>query len=803
MSDLWQDLRFALRSFRRSPGTILATVLVLSIGIGAVTLMFGTLHAVVLQPLPFEEPERLVWAWLSSEAAPENSISAFDYFDYREQADTFASLAAFLVFRPPVIVTGGDEAERVVSNFVSANLFSTLGISPELGRSFHPQEETPAADDVVILSHGFWQRRFGGDESVVGTALTVDGQPLEIVGVMPAGFDFPRGVDVWLPLKTDAGYAQGRANNNFFMLGRLRGGVSLSEAQAQVDVIAGHIAEAYPKERKGWGVRLVPLHERFFGGLRSTLLILTGLIALLPLVACANIASLLLARATDRRGELAVRFALGGSRRRVVRQLLTESLVIALAGGLAGLGLTYAGTFALRSLGPASLPRLSTLGIDGTVLVFALAVSLATVPLFGIVPALRGTRISLAEALKAGGDRGTSDGRSGFRNGLVVAQVALSLIMLIASGLLLRTYQRLQSVEPGFQAGGVLTFELQLPALKYDAPAEIEQTWAVLRERMLALPGIEAVGAIDQLPVRSGGTWNYVHTSERPPATDAEMMGAQRRFAHEGFFQTLAVPLRAGRSFEPGDRQGAPSVVIINETLAEQFSPGEDPLGRVLVLPRWDPPVHMEIIGVVGTVMENGPGATPPPIFYMAARQSPFGRTRFLVRTAGDPLDSAGVLRTTVHEVDGDIAFSQVETMESRLAGFLDQPRFRTLLVGVFAMVSLLLASVGLYGVLACFVRQRTRELSIRMALGAGAGNVFARVVGKGMAMVGMGIGLGLAGGFAGAQVLRRLLFGVAPTDAVTFASVSLCLAWVALVACLVPAWRAVRIDPCEALRVE
>ncbi len=803
MNDSWPDLRFALRCFLRSPGFTLATVLVLGIGIGAVTLMFSTLHAVVLRPLPFAEPERLVWAWLSSDAQPTNSISAADYFDYREQADTFASLAAYLAFRPSAIVTGGEEAERVVTTYVSANLFATLGVAPGLGRSFLAAEERPDADDVVVVSHGFWQRRFGGDASVLGTALMMDGQPYEIVGVMPADYDFPGEVEVWIPLKTDAGYAQGRGNNNFFMLGRLGEGVSLLEAQAQVDVIAGSIAEAYPQERKGWGVRLVPLHERFFSQLRSTLLILTGLIALVPLVACANIASLLLARASDRTGELAVRLALGGSRWRLVRQLLNESVVLALAGGLAGLGLAWAGTVVLRSWGPATLPRLDTLGIDGTVLLFALAVSLATVPLFGIVPALRGTKIPLAEALKAGGRRGVANGRSGFRNGLVIGQVALSLMMLIAAGLFFRSYLRLRTVEPGLGTHNVLAFELQLPAFTYDADAKIEHAWTALRERLLALPGVEAVGSIDQLPMRSGGTYNFVHAAERPPASEAEKIGAQRRFVGEGFFRTLRVALLTGRTFGPGDEPGAPPVVVINETLAKQVFPGEEPLGKVLVLP-WEPPVHMEVVGVVGDVMENGPAAPPPLIFYMPSRQWPRGTMRFLVRTRrSDPLEMVPALRRSVRETDKNIPFAQVQTMDSRLAGFLAQPRFQTLLVGLFAVVSLILAVVGLYAVLAYFVRQRVRELSIRMALGAGVRNVFALVVGRGMAMVGLGIAIGVAGGFAGVRVLRSLLFDVAAGDALTFGSVSLCLALVALTACLVPAWRAVRIDPSEALRGE
>jgi predicted permease len=784
------------------PGFTLASVLVLGMGIGAVTLMFSALHAVVLRPLPFPEPERLVWAWLSSNEHPNNSISAADYFDYREQADTFESLAVFLVFRPPVVITGGDEAQRAVCNIVSASLFPTLGISPQLGRPLLREDEAPSSSDVVMLSHGFWQQRFGGKETILGNTLTVDGKPYVIAGVMPAGFDFPPDVDLWFPLRTDAGYARGRGNNNFFMLGRLRDSVSIQQAQAQIDSIAAGIAAAHPKDRKGWGVTLVPLHERYFGSLRSSLTVLMGLISLVPLVACANIASLFLARAADRTGEVAVRFALGGSRLRVVRQLLTESLCVGLAGGAVGLALTWWGTVVLRSLHSDTLPRLSTVGVDGTVLVFGLLTALVTVPLFGILPALRGTRFALTEALKGCAGNRIGGGKTGLRNILVVAQVALSVTLLVATGLLLGSYMRLQRVDVGLRAESLLTFELQLPAHKYTEQPHIQQAWEELHQRMLALPDVKSLGAIDQLPAQGGGTYNTVHAAHRPPVDPGDGVAAQRRFVSDGFFQAAGIPLVAGRTFQATDTLDGPRVVVVNQALAETAFPGEEPLNRVLILP-WDPPVEMEVVGVVGNVKEFGPDTPSPPAFYMSSRQFSQADMRFLARTDGDPLRTVGALRHVVREIDADIPLSQVATMESRLEQFFAQPRFRTGLVGLFALVTLVLACIGVYGLLACVVRQREREISIRVAVGARAWDIFLLVVGHGMLLVGLGIGVGLLGGLVAAHVMRSFLYDISPADAVTFASMSLSLGLVALLACVGPAWRASRIDPCHALKAD
>ncbi|NIM52617.1 MAG: FtsX-like permease family protein [Gemmatimonadales bacterium] len=804
MGSFWRDVRFALRSFRRERGFTLASVLVLALGIGAVTAMFTILNSVVLRPLPFEQPERLVWAWGTNQTQTTNSVSALNYVDYREQADAFESLAAFLVFTPRVVITGDARPERAFSTLVSANFFRTLGIRPQLGRSFAEADEDPGSPNVVIVSNAFLQRRFAGDERVVGVSALIGGESYQILGVMPPGFDFPGGIDLWFPMRLNDPFAMGRDNNNFYVIGRLRDGVSLDHAQAQVDVIAQQLQEAYPETNESWSLRLVPLHERFFAGIRSVLVIMMGLVALVLLIACANVASLALARAATRSTEIAVRFSLGASRPRVIRQLLTESLFVALAGGGVGLLLALGGITALKSLGPASLPRLSTISVDKTALAFTIVASLATALLFGTVPALRGTRVGLAEALRAGGIRGSGPPGLVSRNALVVAQVALSFMLMIASGLLARSYVQLQAVDAGFNVDGLQFAEVQLPDFKYGSAQELNAVWSELHERVRALPGVTAVGAIDQLPIRPGGTWNHLYPADRPPTSVAErnQMSAQRRFASVDYFDAAGIALFTGRAFESTDRIGNPNVTVISRTMADQFFPGEDPVGRILILP-WNPPISLEVVGVVGDVREFGLGSTFTSVFYLPARQFPVDRMQLVIRSAVEPRQLAGALRGAVRAVDDDIPTSGLQAMETRVSRSLAQPRFRMLVVALFAAVALILSSTGLYGVLAYFVRQRTRELGIRVALGAAPRDVVRLVVRRGMTLVCVGAGLGLLGAVAGARVVRSVLFQVAPTDALTFGGVSACLAVVALVACLVPAFRAVRLDPQEALRTE
>ena len=801
MTDLLKDLRFAGRLFVRNPGFTAASVLVLAIGIGAITVMFSLLNSVVLQPLPYENPSQLVWMWGSSETRPRNTISAENYWDYRDESDAFESLAAILTFSPRVILTGDDEPERILSTQVSFNFFETLGAAPQIGRTFLLDEEQAGASNVVVISDGFWQRRFGADRGIVGSPITLNGLPYEVVGVLPSDFDFRQGVELWFPLQRETGFTTGRGNNNFSIFGRLNESATIDQAQAQLDLIAERLEITYPETNDGWGVTLQSMHEVLVGGARASLMLMLGLVALVLIIACANVASLSLARAMARTTEVAVRFSLGAARSRVVRQLLTESVLVALAGGLGGLAFAYLGLGALKTWGPANLPRLDTVVVDATVLGFTFVVSLAASLLFGVIPALRSTRFSLAETLKVGGTRGSSQGKSGFRNALVVTQVALSLVLMAASGLLLRSYLELQAVDPGFETERLVRAEMQLPSWRYQAPEEIENAWSQLSERLRAMPGVLSVGAVDQVPIRSGGTWNTIYPVERPPTNAAERAryGAQRRFASPSYFETLGIPILMGRPFESTDRVGSPPVLVLSATMAERWFPEQNPLGKELFV--WSQ--SWQVVGVASDIREFGLDREYSPVFYMASNQVTPDRMQFLIRTAGDPLELVADLRRTIWEFDGAIPISGLETMDARITGSLAQPRFRMMLVGLFAGMAVVLASTGLYGVLAFFVRQRVHELGIRIALGASPFSVIGVVLRRGMALVGVGIGIGLAGAFAGGRVMQSLLFDVAPTDILTYVVVSVTLAGVSLLACVVPARRAMRVDPQEVLRVE
>jgi len=801
MSNVWRDIRFAFRVLLRSPGFSLTSIAVLAIGIGGVTLMFSTLNGVVLRPLEYEDPDRLVWVWGSDGTITANSVSALNYWDYRDRADAFESLAAVLVFSPRAIITGGDEPERVMSTRVSHNFFSVLEVEPQIGRVFVPTEEENGSPQVVILSDGFWQRRHGGDPEIVGQAITISGTSYQVIGVLPPDFAYRDSVELWFPMWHEHDFTQGRGNNNFSMFGRLAEGTSIVQAQEQMDAIAANLATAYPEDNERWGVRLESMHEVLVGDAREVLVIMLGLVGLVLVIASANVASLALARAVTRRTDVAVRLSLGATRSRVVRQLLTESALVALAGGLAGLALASVGIGALRALAPADLPRVESIGIDATVLAFTFGVSMLASVMFGIVPALRGTGISLSETLKVGTTRSATAGRSGFRSFLVVSQVALSLMLIIASGLLIQSYARMQRVDPGFNVERVLKVEMQLPSWRYEDRAQVARAWSELHDRLRAVPGVVSVGAIDQPPINMGGTYNTIYPVNRPPATPADeaRYAGQRRFASSDYFEAMDVPILAGRGFLATDSLESQPVVVISKQMADEYFPDESPVGEELFV--WD--MNFMVVGVAENIREYGLGADFQRVFYMASSQVTPGRMQVLLRTAGDPIAMAPSIREAVWAFDKEIPISGMETMESRISDSLSQPRFSMLLVGMFAIMAMGLAAIGLYGLLSFFVKERTHEMGIRLALGAAPGHVVGTVVRRGMTMVAMGIGIGIAGGLASGRLMQSLLFDVAPTDVPTFVAGAACLATVALVACLVPAVRATRVDPQEVLRTE
>ncbi len=803
MSSILADARFAIRSMRRRPGFAFIAVLVLAIGIGAVTVMFSTLNGVLLRPLPFPEPERLIWCWSTNESGGDNSVGALDYFDYRERNDVFSSLAAHLLFKPARVITGEGEPERITSTIVSANFFETLGRHPLHGRSFVPEEEMEGGPRVVVFGYGFWQRKFGGDPKAIGQAVTIDGDSFEVVGIMPQDFAYPDDVELWFPMRRGGGYESSRWNRNFRAIGRLKDGVTLEQAQSQMELIAKQLEEENPEANRAWSVRLEPLHERFVGYLRTGMWVLMGAVTLLLLTACANLSSLFLAKVTARENELALRFSLGASRWAVVRQLLVESIVITTIGAVAGVALAFLGLHLVKAFGPGDIRRLDTVSIDIVVLAFVTAISIVTGILFGILPALRGARVNLVKSLKEGAQSTETGASLKSRSILVSAQVALCLVLLVGSGLLMKSLYRLRSVDPGFNSRGVLTMEVQLPNDHYSEPFEQEQFFSDVLERIRTLPGVKDASAVSRFPLR-GGYNNYIHPAHRPPRDPSEQFTGVRRRAMEDYFRTLQIPLLAGRVFEPTDRLDSRSVVVVSNTLAEKLFPGEDPLGRTLVLPNWgDDGLHLEIIGVVGDIKDYGLASENRPVFYIPFRQIPGQLMSLAIRVDGEPTDLAPAVRNAVWDIDKEVPVSSIGTLGVRVSESTSSEAFQALLLGTFAGVALLLTAIGLYGVLAYFVTERRRELGIRMALGASASSVMAEVMRKGLALTVVGIALGVLGSLAASRLLQSLLFETAPTDLSTYVLVSLFLILVAIAACLGPAMKAVRVDPIKALKME
>jgi predicted permease len=797
------DVRVALRGLLKSPGFAAAVILIPAVGIGAVTVMFSALWGVVLRPLPFREPGRLVWAEATTNTGQRNSVSALDFFDYQAQCPAFASLAARSVWQPGCVVTGRSEPERVASIKVSGNFFQTLGCPLLHGRSFSPAEGVAGGPNAVIVSHAYWQRRLGGELGIVGQAMTIDGTVCIVVGVLPEGFSYPNDVDLFFPLQRGGGEESGRGNNNFFMIGRLADGVDLQQAQAQMDVVAARISAADPKEKGGWGATLVPLHEHFVGQVRPLMVLLMGATTLLLLIACANLSSLLAARVMSRRGELAIRLSLGAPTWTLARQLLTESLVVAGTGAALGTGLAALGIRAVKVFGPANLPRLQEIGIGAPVLGVAIAATALTALLSGVVTVFHGVRVDILSSLRGGGRATEGRQRLLLRRTLVAVQVALSLVLLIVTGLLLRSAVLLQQVEPGFRPEGLLTFDVQLP-FAGEADPQRPQRFAGLLGRIRALPGVVDAAGADQFPP-FGGPYNGVHRADRPPQSSADLLPATRRAVTERFFETMGIPLLKGRGFSPADGPAAPLVTVVSQTLAHRLFPGEDPIGRILKLPWGDNGVPLEIIGVVGDVRDFGLAADFRPAFYLSIRQQlvGFDTLRLVIRCSGQPTALVPSVRAAIREMEKDAPLFRVGTMPEWLTGTMATRRFSSSLLSAFAVVATALAAAGLFGLMSYSVTQRTHEIGIRMALGAPVGSILSLVVRQGLLLTLAGIVVGLGGGLAATRLVAGQLYGVSPTDVGTFLLASLVLAGSAFIAALLPALRATRIRPMEALRAE
>jgi len=810
MNSLLKDLRYGLRMLAKNPGSTLVAVLALALGIGANSAIFSVVNAVLLRPLRYKDPSHLVVIWETklSKGILQEFVSPPDYRDWIEQQRVFDQVAALRA--QPGVLTGGQLPERVETALVSPSLFELLGVKAALGRTFLTDEDQPGRNRAAVLSYGLWQRRFGGDTGILSKTVIVDGNSFTIVGVTPRDFrllDTPS--ELWMPYTLDAKELSQRGFHTLRVIGHLKSGVSQEQASAEMRSIAGRIEQQYADTNSGWSTKIVGLRDQLVGDIGPTLWTLLGAVVFVLLIACANVANLLLARAGSREKEIALRTALGANPGRLVRQLLTESVLLGLAGGLVGLALAAWGVALLEQFGPSNLPRLEEVTIDWRVLVFTLSMSVLTGIVFGLAPALSSVRSDLNSILKTSG-RGTTGSRrrAQWRNALVVSEIASCVVLLAGAGLLIRSFARLESVNPGFRPDHVLTMQIALPETRYSGQ-KIAQFYQQLVERLHALAGVQYAGIARNLPLSgSDASLNFV-IENRPVESSAEQSRAKYRAASAEYFAALGIPLVRGRYFDRTDGEKTPGVVIINNTMARRFWPGEDPVGKRMKA-GFDGSQWCTIVGIVGDVKHTGLDAETNAEMYYHYRQIPpelmgfvEGTMTLVLRTQAEPNSMVAAVRGEVQKLDADLAVFNVKSMQDLVGGSLAQPRFRTLLLGVFAGVALVLAATGLYGVIAYAVAQRTNELGVRMALGAQKSDVLKLVVGQGAQLAAMGIGIGLVVALPLMRVISRLLFGVNAADPVTFGATALVILLVTVVASYFPALRAIKVDPVVALRCE
>ena len=804
MERLFQDLRYAARMLIKNPGFSAIAILALALGVGANTAIFTVVNSVLIRPLPFSEPDRLVMTYATDPTIGQERIpfSVADFLDWRAQNHIFEKLAAFSDNR--FTYTGGESPEQFPGAWVTADFFEVLGQQPEMGRTFLPDEDRPGRAPVVLVSHSFWQRKLGADPNVLGRQITLNNNSFSVVGVMPPGFTFPeRDIDLWAVERLDPPSRRGP----YYMwgIGRLAPGATLAQARAEMDTIARRIQQETRSTKNDVTFTAIGLTERVVGNVRPALLVLMAAVIFVLLIASANVANLLLARATAREKEIAIRRALGASRARLIRQLLTESVLLAAVGGAVGLLLAQWGVGALLALSPDDIPRISEVKIDGRVLGFTFLISMLSGIVFGLAPALHSSKINLNESLKEGG-RSAMEGfrQRRLRNLLVVAEIALSLVLLVSAGLMIKSFLKLQNVNPGFNAANILTMQLSLPRTKYTNPAQTAAFYKELLNKVEALPGAKSAAISISLPPNGLEVSDNFSIEEHPtPAGESDPI-APVVFVSPKYFTTLGVPLLRGRYFTENDRDEAPPVVIINEAMARQYFGAEDPIGKRFkqgTLAGGNP--WMEIVGVVGNVKYTGLEAKEEPAFYLPHQQNPIRFMYLIVRGDSDPTALLPSIRSEVWSLDKDLPVARVRTMEQLLSESVAQPRFRTLLLAVFAGVALLLAAVGIYGVMSYSVTQRTHEMGIRMALGANPGDIVKMVVGQGLKLALVGAGAGLAGAYGATRLLESLLFDVSATDTMTFAVIPALLTGITLLASYIPARRATRIDPMVALRYE
>jgi predicted permease len=806
MQTLLQDLRFGVRMLVQKPGFTLIAVITLGLGIGANTAIFSVVNAVLLRPLPYPDPAALVRIYeKETDTAIRNErleVAPANFLDWQRQSRTLVEIGAWGQEEQPL--ASQDQADPVVAAFVSANFFSILGVNPLHGRVFTSEEDRPDHDSVALLSYGLWQRRFGGDPNVVGQRVNLDGSQHTIVGIMPAGFQYPRGAEIWKPLALNVNQTQMREAHFLQVIARRRPNVSIAQVRAEMETIASSLAQQYPATNKNWTVNLVPLLEDEVGQVRTTMLMLMSAVGLILLIACANVSSLLIARGATRRIEITIRSALGASRWRIVRQLLTESVLLAGLGGCLGLLLALWGTDALLALSPSEIPRMQTVRVDLYALVFTLAVTVLAGLIFGLLPALQSAPINLHESLKEGG-RSASGAPANKRifGALVVSEIALALIVLVGAGLLLNSFLRLLRVEIGIQTSNLLTVEVNLPSARYsgdDYRAQRLNFYGQVIERIRALPGVASVGAIDSLPL-SGDQRGWSFRKEGQTLAPSERPVAGFQIATTDYFRAMGMQIRRGRAFTETDRDGSPQVAIVNESFARHFYPNEDPLGqRIIIRNR---PEASEIVGVVNDIRHFGPDKAPAPEIYVPYNQLVVGAVPLVVRTKSEPEALIGAVRREIRAVDREVAVGKVRTMTQMMSATLAERRFALLLLGAFAAVALSLAAIGIYGVMAYAVTRRTREIGIRMALGAQTGDVIKLIIKQGLSLALIGVVIGLVGAFTLTRLMADLLFGVSATDPLTFIVIALLLTFIMTLACWIPARRATKVDPMAALHCE
>jgi putative ABC transport system permease protein len=801
MGNLLGDFRYALRSLARQPTFAAVAILTLVLGIGLNTAIFSVIKAVLLNQLPYQDPSRLVVLWEQNPTGSTDLVAPLTFRDWQDQSQTVPSMAAFRQLR--YAFAGNGQPLDVPSVRATPGLFAMLRVNAMLGRTFLPEEGTPGADRVAILSQPFWERHFGGSPSAVGAKIQLDAQPYTVVGVMPAAFDFPPSgnVDVWTPLSFDPNDAHGRSRKarSLSVVGRLADGVPLERAQREMTLIAGRLATTYADSNAGWGARVIGAQEQLVTTVRPALLLISGAVGFLLLIVCANVANLILARLSSRRGEIAVRAALGAGRLQLVRQVMAESFLLSAIGGALGLLVAWAGVRLVHALPEGSLPRMQEVRLDGGVLLFALVTTVLVALVFGLVPALQASRAGLRDTMNAfSGATRSSGGR--LLSALVVIEVALALMLLVGAGLMTRSFAQLMRVSPGFEPGNLLAVQIYLPQTKYQTGIDRTRFYMDAIRRVASLPGVRSAAGVSALPMYPVGIdFALPFTIDGKPApTNGEEPRADIRTATPGYFETMKIALLRGRLIDERDRQGAPGTIVINETMARRYFAGEDPIGKVVRNPHG----RGEVVGVVGDVKHYGLDSEPRAELFMPAWQSPLNGMALIVRTASDPKAFVDSIRREVLAIDAEQPIYDVSAMVDVVSRSVFLPRISMLLLSAFAVSALLLAIVGIYGVVSYSVTQRTRELGVRMALGADAGNTLRLVLGRSMLLVAGGTACGLLASLAVTRVIAGLLYDVSPLDPIVFVGVSLLLAAAGFVASVIPALRATRVDPIVALRV-